>query len=107
MRQRREDIAATAQFLLDRICLRYQQRPVVFGPGTLARPISPEMQMDMIPGLHSASHSDNLSLDSVIRHHVQYVLDLNRGNKLRAARQLSISRSTLYRILANQTILAH
>jgi len=43
----------------------------------------------------------------MIRHHVQYVLDLNRGNKLRAARQLSISRSTLYRILANETILAH
>jgi transcriptional regulator of acetoin/glycerol metabolism len=43
----------------------------------------------------------------MIRHHVQYVLDLNRGNKLRAARQLCISRSTLYRILGNETILAH
>jgi len=48
---------------------------------------------------------DNLSLDAVIRHHVQYVLDLNRGNKLRAAQQLSISRSTLYRILANEAVL--
>ncbi len=49
---------------------------------------------------------DNLTLDAVIRHHVQYVLDLNRGNKLRAARQLNISRSTLYRILSNETLLA-
>jgi hypothetical protein len=57
--------------------------------------------------LHSASRADDLSLDAMIRHHVQYVLDLNRGNKLRAARQLCISRSTLYRILGNETILAH
>jgi DNA-binding NtrC family response regulator len=52
------------------------------------------------------SRPDNLALDSIIRHHVQYVLDLNRGNKLRAARQLHISRSTLYRILANEPLLA-
>ena len=42
----------------------------------------------------------------MIRHHVQYVLDLNRGNKLRAARQLAISRSTLYRILGDESLLA-
>lgn len=48
---------------------------------------------------------DNLTLDAVIRHHVQYVLDLNRGNKLRSARQLNISRSTLYRILNNEILL--
>jgi transcriptional regulator of acetoin/glycerol metabolism len=54
-----------------------------------------------------AGHGANLSLDSVIRQHVQYVLDVNRGNKLRAARQLCISRSTLYRILGNETILSH
>jgi DNA-binding protein Fis len=43
----------------------------------------------------------------VIHQHVQYVLDLNRGNKLRTAGQLGISRSTLYRILGNEAILAH
>ena len=53
-----------------------------------------------------AARAEDLSLDAIIRHHVQYVLDLNRGNKLRAARQLCISRSTLYRILGNETILA-
>jgi len=50
---------------------------------------------------------ENLALDAVIHGHVQYVLDLNHGNKLRAARQLGISRSTLYRILGNEAVLAH
>jgi DNA-binding NtrC family response regulator len=54
----------------------------------------------------SAPHIENLSLDSVIRHHVQCVLEINHGNKLRSARQLGISRSTLYRILGNEKILA-
>jgi DNA-binding NtrC family response regulator len=143
LRQRREDIAALAQSLLDRICQRYQQRAVILGPGSLARllqhnwpgnvrelasmleaalleaengvirpddlilPIGHEIQSNITPDLHLASHTTDLSLDAIIRQHVQYVLDLNRGNKLRAARQLSISRSTLYRILGNETILAH
>jgi len=37
LRERREDIAPLAQVLLDRLCVRYQQRPVVLGPGSLAR----------------------------------------------------------------------
>ena len=148
LRQRREDIAPLAQYLLDRLCQRYQQRPVALGPGALARllqhnwpgnvrelasvletalleasngiirpadlslpdageahhPAHGEPSFAARPGL-SADPVD-LSLDTVIRQHVQYVLDLNRGNKLRAARQLRISRSTLYRILGNESLLA-
>ena len=37
LRQRKEDIPPLRQGLLDRICARYQQRPVVLGPGALAR----------------------------------------------------------------------
>jgi two-component system response regulator AtoC len=140
LRQRREDIAPLAQALLDRICTRYQQRPVYMAPGTLARllqhnwpgnvrelasvletalleavngtirpdDLSLPSGLDAAPSvLLPATHADTLNLDAVIQHHVQYVLDLNRGNKLRAARQLGISRSTLYRILGNEIILAH
>jgi two-component system response regulator AtoC len=138
LRQRREDIAVLAQSLLDRICARYQQRPVVLGPGTLARllqhnwpgnvrELASVLETALLEAVNGiirpddlalpngiAEHaqaqplptSDELCLDAVIRHHVQYVLDLNRGNKLRAARQLRISRSTLYRILGNETILS-
>jgi len=138
LRERREDIAPLAQALLDRICNRYQHRPVVLGPGSLARllqhcwpgnvrelaSVLESALLEAVNGVirpddlalptgaevfaqnHPVSTPENLSLDAVIRHHVEYVLDLNRGNKLRAARQLSISRSTLYRILGNETILA-
>lgn len=44
-----------------------------------------------------------LNLDAVIFNHIRMVLDLNRGNKLKTARQLGISRSTLYRLLANDS----
>ncbi len=162
LRQRREDIAPLVQFLLDRLCARYQQRPIVLGPGTLARllqhswpgnvrelmnvlenamleaengiirpldlalPDSAQSFFDPQIGMHPTiaadmalgagfdtgldrqpyPHTVNLALDAVIRRHVQYVLDLNRGNKLRTARQLQISRSTLYRILADESLLA-
>lgn len=66
----------------------------VIQPGDLALPRA-ELQPAPLP----AAGSGDLSLDSVVYHHARYVLDLNRGNKLRAARQLGISRSTLYRLL--------
>lgn len=141
LRQRREDIAPLAQFLLERLCLRYQQRPVTLGPGTLARLLQHdwpgnvrELASVLETALLEAAHGvirpgdlalpdpaetalfavrsqgtlppGDLSLDALIRRHVQYVLDLNHGNKLRTARQLAISRSTLYRILANESLLA-
>lgn len=51
--------------------------------------------------------SESLTLNDVIHRHVQHVLKLNHGNKLRAARQLGIARTTLYRILAGQAILTN
>ena len=137
LRERREDISPLAQYLLDRLCQRYQQRPLLLGPGTLARLLQhnwpgnvrelasvletalleaadgvirpANLALPDAPEAALAGSSEpapaGLSLDTVIRHHVQYVLDLNRGNKLRAARQLQISRSTLYRILGNESLL--
>ncbi|HUX43856.1 MAG TPA: sigma 54-interacting transcriptional regulator [Terracidiphilus sp.] len=139
LRQRREDIAPLAQALLERICARYQLRPVALGPGALTRLLQHHwpgnirelssvleaalleaghgiiraedllmpVQAEVSPNAAPVVNPERLALDTVIQHHVQYVLDLNRGNKLRAARQLRISRSTLYRILGSEAILAH
>lgn len=139
LRMRREDIPPISQALLDRICARYQHRPVELGPGALARLLQhswPGNVRELASVLESAlleassdiirpgdlavptgsepiaeaplvAQAGTLALDDVIHRHVQYVLDLNRGNKLRAAQQLRISRSTLYRILGNEAVLAH
>ena len=45
--------------------------------------------------------ASNLLLNIMIRRHVRFVLDLNRWNKRRAAHQLGISRSTLYRFIGD------
>jgi transcriptional regulator of acetoin/glycerol metabolism len=66
-----------------------------------------QSEMDMPTAFQPAIRPASLTLDDVIHRHVQCVLDLNHGNKLRTARQLHISRSTLYRILGNQSILTH
>ena len=139
LRQRKEDIAVLAQALLERICARYQQRPVLLGAGALARLLEhnwPGNVRELASVLETAlleaangvivpsdlalatgsrmgcetlpeQRTENLSMDATIRHHVRYVLDLNHGNKLRAAKQLCISRSTLYRILGNESVLTH
>ncbi|MGB8259655.1 MAG: helix-turn-helix domain-containing protein, partial [Terracidiphilus sp.] len=75
----------------------------IIRPDDLALPSAQPAAQQELP---LAVRVDSLALDAVIRNHVQYVLDLNRGNKLRAARQLGISRSTLYRILGNEAILS-
>jgi two-component system response regulator AtoC len=139
LRQRKEDIAALSQALLDRICSRYQHRPVLLGPGALARllqhnwpgnvrelasvletalleavngiirpyDLALPTEIETPASMQPTIRADSLTLNSIIQHHVQYVLDLNRGNKLRAARQLGISRSTLYRILGDESFLTH
>ncbi len=87
-------------------CLRphcWKQPTASSAPEDLALPTGAETSVNV----QAPVPSGNLSLDATIRQHVQYVLDLNRGNKLRAARQLCISRSTLYRILATRRFWAH
>ncbi len=73
----------------------------VIRPEDLPIHSDPAPRLDESPALPPK----DLSLDAVVHGHVQHVLFLNHGNKLRAARQLGISRSTLYRILGNQTIM--
>jgi DNA-binding NtrC family response regulator len=137
LRLRRKDIAPIAHVLLERICARYQHRPMALSPGALGkllqhpwpgnvRELASVLEGALLEATGDVIRPDDLplnndpepasefpppfrpgalTLDDMIHRHVQFVLDLNHGNKLQAARQLHISRSTLYRILGNQSVL--
>jgi DNA-binding NtrC family response regulator len=78
----------------------------VLRPNDLALHIPRETVQQALPNPSVAPIElpGDLTLDTAVRRHIQVVLDLNRGNKLRAARQLGISRSTLYRLLSGASI---
>ncbi len=68
-------------------CLRAEDLAIEFTAPATPRPARPSPAV--------------LNLDSVILNHIRMVLELNHGNKLKTARQLGISRSTLYRLLGS------
>jgi len=129
LRERKEDIVPLAGLFLNRISARYHLPAVVLTSGAIARlmeyhwpgnllELSSILESAVIecsdgvirgedlsvsaarlPASHSIHRPELLNLDDVIHQHILHVLDLNDGNKLRTARQLGISRSTLYRLL--------
>ena len=80
----------------------------VVGPMEPAMPLLNASESDAIqslsvsPRISPGDGSQVLNLKTVLHRHIHLVLDLNRGNKLKTARQLGISRSTLYRILNSE-----
>lgn len=68
-------------------------------PALHAAPAVPPPAMDP----RSADSEDDPNLDRAIMRHIQRVLAKVEGNKLRAAKLLGISRSTLYRLLESST----
>ena len=129
LRERREDIVPLATHFLTRICLRCHLPGFALASDAVSRLLEHEWPgnvRELSSVLESAvlactdgiiraedlcissacasvnvpvKTSQILNLDAVIQNHLAYVLDLNHGNKLRTARQLGISRSTLYRML--------
>ena len=129
LRERKEDIIPLANLFLRSISARYHLLPIVLTSTAVARLLEypwPGNLRELSCLLESAviecsngivraedlplltaqvssplplHPNETLNLDAVIHQHILRVLDLNHGNKLRTARQLGISRSTLYRIL--------
>lgn len=136
LRDREQDIVPFANCFLDRISTRYSIQPVILTSGAIARLMeyhwpgnlrelssilesaviecsggiirAEDLSLPIVaaPVFASIRNSGLLKLDAVIHHHILHVLDLNRGNKLRTARQLGISRSTLYRLLEKRLSLS-
>jgi DNA-binding NtrC family response regulator len=129
LRDRADDIIPLADLFLDRISARYNLQPIFLTsggrtrllehhwPGNL-RELSSILESAVIECFNGIIRAEDLplptsrpsaslpvptpellNLDAVIHNHLLRVLDLNHGNKLRTARQLGISRSTLYRLL--------
>jgi len=129
LRERREDIVPLSTVILDRIRLRYRVPAFSLAPGSVARLLQHDwpgnvrelssvlecavlectdsvvreedlcISSSAAPMNKVAAPTQVLSLHTVIQNHLLHVLELNRGNKLKTARQLGISRSTLYRML--------
>jgi two-component system response regulator AtoC len=80
-------------------------RPSDLAIHAAADPVSPSAPTTPAPPKPetAADPTPDLTLDAAILRHIQMVLELNHGNKLRAARQLDISRSTLYRLLSGES----
>lgn len=130
LRERREDIPLLAQFFAHRFSQTFHKPVRGLAPETLPpllrhpwpgnvrelesvisfaalqtesqwiRPIDlPALTGPSAPDGQSAENDFNL--DRVIIRHIERTLERTRGNKLRAASMLGISRSTLYRILGS------
>jgi len=129
LRERKDDIIPLANLFLERHSASYHLPPIILTAGAVTqllkhpwpgnlRELSSILESAVIecsngiiraedlaiPAAHSPDPPlirgpEPRNLDAVIHHHILHVLHLNRGNKLRAARQLGISRSTLYRLL--------
>ena len=129
LRERHDDVIPLANLFLDRLSARYHLAPAVLAPGAIARllqyhwpgnlhELSSTLESALIVCSNGIIRSEDLpllgprpeiqpaarplellNLDEVIHQHILHVLELNHGNKLRTARQLGISRSTLYRLL--------
>jgi two-component system response regulator HydG len=129
LRERKDDIMPLARLYLENISARYRLRPILLTSDAIARLLQHDWPGNLhelssmlesavvqcsngmiraedlsIPSAHSPvvppeRKPELLNLDAVIYSHVLRVLDLDRGNKLKTARQLGISRSTLFRLL--------